>query len=281
MTPRRSEVVARELSLRDVIESMPWPAPDDHKYSRGVVGMVTGSDRYPGAAVLGVRGAQAVGVGMVRYLGPRRCEDLVLTAAPEVVMGEGRVQAWVVGSGVAPDDAERQMQLQQAAMEHRVPLVVDAGALHRAAEWARHTPVVLTPHAGELAQILGWPREAVETDPEDAARQVAEAESVTVVLKGASTVVHPAPAERESGERPAVLRTGTPWLATAGTGDVLAGMVGGLMAQGLAPVSASVLAVALHGEAGRRASGGGPLTAGDLPRHVRAVVAEHGAARGF
>src|SRR5699024_10837036 len=136
------------------------PGPADHKYTRGVVGLVTGSADYPGAALLSVDGALGAGPGMVRYRG--EADRAVLTRHPEVVSAPGRVQAWVVASGITGRDSPAAAHVQAAieeAMSAGLPLVVDAGAL----AWVEQDSlggaradlrVVLTPHAGELAHLL-------------------------------------------------------------------------------------------------------------------------------
>lgn len=250
------------------------PTDDDDKYTRGVVGFVTGSPQYPGAAVLGVEAALRTGVGMVRYLGPGRATRLVLQRRPEAVTAPGRVQAWVIGSGQDADtrDELARMQLDAALADGR-PVVLDAGALglrERATG-----PVVLTPHAGELARLLGMERGDVLADRVASARRAAADLDATVLLKGAETLVVAAGAE------PLRVRHATPWLATAGAGDALAGVLGALVASNAAAIQASAdiapLAAAaawIHGEAARRASGGGPFTILDLCAALPGVVAD-------
>jgi len=146
-------------------EARKWiavPTVADDKYSRGVVGFITGSARYPGAAVLGVEAALHTGVGMVRYLGPGRATRLVLQRRPEAVTTDGRVEAWVLGSGQTP--VERDDKLLGMALAQQVPVVIDSGALDMVRDAAG--PVVLTPHAGELAGLkslgLAGMRERIE-----------------------------------------------------------------------------------------------------------------------
>src|SRR5579875_3752599 len=258
------------------------PEAGDDKYSRGVLGVLTGSDTFPGAAVLGVEGASGTGVGMIRYVGARRAADLVLQRRPEIVTVDGRVQAWLVGSGMPPerDDAlERQVR---GILAQGVPVVLDAGAL----DLVRHGsgPVVVTPHFGELVPVLEAggieaDKDAIRADPRGWAVRAAEATGVTVLLKGATTFVAAA-----GGARFAV-QAGPPWVATAGAGDVLGGVLGALVATHADELAAdpSVLAEIaaaaawLHGDAGRRASLGGPIAALDialaLPATVRALLA--------
>lgn len=238
------------------------PGADAHKYTRGVVGVAAGSDAYAGAAHLCVAGAQSGLAGMVRFVGSDALAARVVDRAPEVVHGRGRVQAWVVGPG-AGDDVGDQLA---ACLEDDVPLVVDAGALE-------HLPAalpggsILTPHAGELARLLDVDRADVEADPLVHARRAAGRWDVTVLLKGARTLVVP---PRGCA---AVNLTGTPWLGTAGAGDVLAGLVGSLLAGGLDPVDAGRLAAFLHGAAAVRANPGGPVTASQVAAALPGTVA--------
>ncbi|MDL9980403.1 ADP-dependent NAD(P)H-hydrate dehydratase [Microbacterium sp. ASV49] len=272
-----------EWTLADTAAIVRSPDASDDKYSRGVVGMRTGSDAYPGAAVLGVEAAWRAGAGMVRYVGPRRAEELVLQRRPETVLGTGRVQAWVVGSGMdaatrTPEDTEALRRI-LAADE---PVVVDAGALDLA-EPGAHAWVV-TPHAGEHARLrarLGLP-ETGEADDERAASalETASVLGAVVVLKGAVTIV------AEPGGWATAISIAPPWLATAGAGDVLAGAIGAVVA-GTPTADPAVLArraaagVWLHAQAASVAAGalpprGGPITALEvascLPHAVAQVV---------
>ncbi|WP_395656694.1 NAD(P)H-hydrate dehydratase [Nocardioides sp.] len=224
------------LQPADVAALLPRPAPDAQKYLRGVVGVRAGSSQYPGAALLSVAGAATGLCGMVRYVGEPAVADRVRQAHPEVV-GEGRVQAWVVGSG-GGDHAGEELA---AALEDGVPVVVDADALQHV-----RGPVpnaVLTPHAGELAAMLGAERDDVESRPLHHARLAAERYGGTVLLKGRHTLV------ATPDGRVRVTTTGTPWLATAGAGDVLGGLIGALLAAGLPPYDAASVGSWLHGAA--------------------------------
>lgn len=250
-----------------------WPVPTvrDHKYSRGVVGVVAGGDAYAGAAVLAVRGATAAGAGMVRYVGSPECAASVRAACPEMVVADGPVHAWVLGPGVDSEDTKQRLAVRQALGSGR-PCVVDAGALavlRAVAEEAEPAgPVVLTPHAGEAAGLLGSDSAQVVADPVWAATELAKRFGAVVLLKGATTLVaDPSGLCMSQAEGPA-------WLATAGTGDVLAGVVGTLLAAGVPPVQSAVMAAWVHGVAGQWASGGGPLAAGDVCEAIRAVLAQ-------
>ncbi|WP_100345527.1 ADP-dependent NAD(P)H-hydrate dehydratase [Compostimonas suwonensis] len=257
------------------------PADSDDKYSRGVLGVMTGSTEYPGAAVLGVEAAVRTGLGMVRYLGPERPTGLVLARRPEAVTVDGRVQAWLLGSGMATPRPDEQVtaQLERVLAQGR-PAVLDAGALDLVG--AASAPVVVTPHYRELARLLGdhgrdVTVEAISGDPARWAVEASRALEVTVLLKGSTTHV----ADARSG-RYLLVSAGPAWLATAGSGDVLGGILGALLAThseaiesdagALAQLAAT--AVVLHGRAAERACPGGPVAALDIAEALPAVVAE-------
>lgn len=240
------------LQRSDVVALLPRPPANAQKYTRGVVGIRAGSDTYPGAGLLCVAGASAGLVGMVRFVGPGSVADRIRVAHPEVV-GPGRVQAWVVGPG-GGDHARDELM---TALADAVPVVVDADALI-AVEGPLDTPAVLTPHAGELAAMLGRSREEIESRPLEHARLAAARFDSVVLLKGRRTLV----ARPDGHVR--VTTTGVPWLATAGAGDVLAGLIGSLLAAGLSPFDAASVGSWVHGAAATEVSGGGPLVAGDL-----------------
>ncbi|WP_137294087.1 NAD(P)H-hydrate dehydratase [Nocardioides dongxiaopingii] len=252
---------AEALQDADVAALLPRPGPDAQKYSRGVVGVRAGSDAYPGAGLLSVAGASCGLAGMVRYVGDRGVLDLVHAQHPEVV-GAGRVQAWVVGSG-SGDGAPGTLA---EALADAVPTVVDADALAHAPRGGGHESLVLTPHAGELARMLDVDRDDVEARPLEHARRAVETYGAVVLLKGRHTlVVHP-------DGRVRVTTTGTPWLATAGAGDVLGGVIGALLAAGLSPFDAASVGSWLHGAAATAAAADGPITAGDVARGLPRVL---------
>ena len=251
------EPAIEALQPDDVAALVPRPAPEAQKYLRGVVGIRAGSAQYPGAAILSVAGANSGLCGMVRYVGA--AADRVREVHPEVV-GDGRVQAWVVGSGGgagARDELD-------AAREDGVPLVIDADALQHVT--GTTTDAVLTPHAGELAAMLGTDRGDIESRPLHFARQAAEKYRCTVLLKGRHTLI------ADPGGRTRVTTTGTPWLATAGAGDVLGGLIGSLLAAGLTPYDAASVGSWLHGAAATLASHGGPLVASAVARAIPDAV---------
>lgn len=251
------------------------PGPDDDKYSRGVVGFATGSARYPGAAVLGVEAALRTGVGMVRYHGAGRPTRLVLQRRPEAVTAEGRVQAWVVGSGQDPDALDdHSTAVRDRALADAVPTVLDAGALGLVdrAEGTR----VLVPHAGELARMLHRDREEVTADAPGAALEAAARFQAVVLLKGHTSYV----ADPDGGLLD--VSCAPAWTATAGTGDALAGVLGALLATHALEVDAdpgaaaplAATAAVLHGLAAERASRGGPFTVLDLCAELPGVIRE-------
>ncbi|GEK81421.1 ADP-dependent NAD(P)H-hydrate dehydratase [Agrococcus baldri] len=259
---------------------MTWlrsPGADDDKRSMGVLGVVTGSVRYPGAAVLGVETAWRTGIGYVRLWAPRRVQDLVLARRPETVchaMDEtsGSVDAWLLGSG--QDARERDPALRALLLEalgSGAPCIVDAGALDLVRGHAG--PTIITPHDGELARLQGA-REKPLDRAAAAARVAAELDAV-VVAKGAPThVVTPDGACTTIAAR-------THRLATAGTGDVLAGVLGALVAGSAAFAAAgdslasmAAEGVELHGEAAALAAADArPITALDVAEHLPAAVA--------
>ncbi len=280
--------VVERLTLSDLAQRWPVPGPFDDKYRRGVLGVLAGSERYPGAAVLTATAAVSSGVGMMRYVGPPTPTGLVQHAVPEAVMGAGRVQAHVIGPGIAADDRTSSGRAQQravlAALTEDVPAVVDAGALDLISG-VRRAPTLLTPHIGELARlakrlrIRGLPRaggsngtweDVVRAHPVVVARAVADKLEATVLVKGAVTVVVPPTA---SGLPMRSQADGPPWLATAGSGDVLAGLAGTLLACGLSPLDAGSVAAAVHGLAGRRANPGGPVRALDVAHELGRTIA--------
>lgn len=248
------------LQPADVRRLLPVPDGQAHKYTRGVIGVRAGSATYPGAALLTVAGASCGLAGMVRFVGDDVVARRVRDTRPEVV-GEGRVQAWVVG----PGGSEAAGQMLTAAVGDGVPVVVDADALAHV-EGPLDVAAVLTPHAGELARMLGVERAEVEDRPLHHARAAADRFDAVVLLKGRHTLV------ARPGGAVRVTTTGVPWLATAGAGDVLAGVIGSLLAAGLSPFDAASVGSWVHGAAATLASGGGPVVAGDVAQAVPRVL---------
>ncbi len=268
----------QRLTPSGVAERWPVPGPGDHKYSRGLLGIVAGSDRYPGAAVLACLGAFGTGVGIVRYTGPRHVGDLILQHVPEAERFPGKVDGYLLGSGVL-DDPDQDRAIDEA-LATGLPCVVDAGAIEtcvrRRAAGDRPTPgdrILLTPHVGELAgSLAAFGYEATTTDilqrPYEHALRVAEAAEVTVLLKGSTTiVVGPDGRAFSQDEGPA-------WLATAGSGDVLAGIAGALTSAGLTALDIGAMAAFVHGRAARIAADDGPLRASQIAEHTPTAVRE-------
>jgi ADP-dependent NAD(P)H-hydrate dehydratase / NAD(P)H-hydrate epimerase len=262
VTPWTAQDSARRIAV---------PLETDDKYSRGVLGMITGSSMYPGAAVIGVEAALRTGVGMIRYLGPEAAAGLVLQRRPEAVTSDGRVQAWLIGSGMDHLERENPSQLTDA-LARPVPVVLDGGALDlhdRAAG-----PVVVTPHYRELGRLLDIDVAEIAADPAAWAGRAADELGVTVLLKGHTTYIAGPGISLSAASAPS-------WLATAGAGDALAGILGALVATHsmqiqddpaeLARLAAT--AAVVHGLAAQRASGGGPFTILDLAGEIPATIA--------
>lgn len=251
--------------------AVPVPAFSDDKYARGVVGLVAGSDTYPGAGILATRGALAAGVGMARLNSTRRVQDLVLADQPGVVMVGGRIQAALIGPGLDEERREDALELAQFCGQSGMPLVIDAWALDLVPELLGSlTPdaTVLTPHYGEAARLLsalGTPitKREVAASPLRYARALHEATGCHIVLKGPVTIVYSfeyvaVDAEENSATsldgtengadtrpeltrvyEPTVSATSTSWAGIAGNGDVLAGFIAGILARASARASAS------------------------------------------
>ncbi|MEV1008035.1 NAD(P)H-hydrate dehydratase [Streptomyces sp. NPDC049881] len=244
------EPAVEALGGAEAAALLPRPSAESDKYRRGVVGVVAGSAHYPGAAVLAVGGALRGGAGAVRYSGP--AADAVIARYPETLVSggapseAGRVQAWVVGPGLGQDpDAARRVD---DVLESDVPILIDADGLRGLDPErlrARTAPTLLTPHAGEAAALLGTDRGRVEAARLASVRELAARYGVTALLKGSTTLI-----AGPGGGAVRVNPTGTPWLATAGSGDVLSGLTGALLATGLSPLDAASAGAYVHGLAG-------------------------------
>jgi len=271
---------ATTCDAADLARTVPEPRAADYKYSRGVVGIAAGSSRYRGAAFMATDSARHGNVGMVHVLDrgdgiaqaivDRFWDVVVSTQDPAAV---ARATAWTVGPGIGIDaDGERVLTAVLAA-EH--PVVVDADALRMLrndgparALSSRTQPTVITPHEGEFAALGYSMGEGAQEDRLGAARSAARDLGVVVVLKGPGTVI-----ASPSG-RAYVDTWGTPELGTAGSGDVLAGLTGALLAGAAArgeiadvddAARVAAAAVGIHGIAGRLAGEGGrPVTAPDI-----------------
>lgn len=200
---------------------LPTPKPSDNKYRRGVLTCITGSNSYPGAALLTTDAALSTGLGMVRYLGPRMVRNAVIQNRPEIVVKAGKCDAYLIGSGIPKQiSIFTRFRIFKALREHK-PLVIDAEALKFIKSTGKLT--VITPHIGELSKLISVSAELISQNPVEYATYTAQKFNVTVLLKGHETIV-------ANKNRVIKLPPATSWLATAGTGDVLAGILGGLVA---------------------------------------------------
>lgn len=273
--------VARSLEGEDIEAFVPFPGALDHKYRRGVVGVSAGSHPYPGAATLCARGALGGDIGMVRYLD--RADGIaawLIAAHPQIVrtdtVAAARCDAWVLGPGFAghADDAASLA----AVLQTQVPVVLDAGALTALAHDVdvrdlvrqRSALTVLTPHEGEFTRLGG----SLEAGRLAGAQQLAREFGAIVLLKGPGSVM----ADPHGAVR--IDHAGTAALATAGSGDVLAGLLGSLLAGWHArpantdPIDVVAAACWLHGTAGALAAGSGrPVTAVEIADHLPDAVA--------
>lgn len=265
----------RGFEAADVARRWPVPGARDDKYTQGVTGVLAGSATYPGAAILCTGAAVAATSGMVRYAGT--ADARVVDHWPEVVAASsanaaGRVQAWVVGPGIGTDDAGAGALM--FALSTDVPVIVDADALtilaaHPDLVADRRAPTVLTPHAGEFARLAGHPP---GDDRIAATRRLAAEFRATVLLKGNVTVV--AQPDGVTYLNPA----GQSWAATAGSGDVLSGVIGALLAAGLPPGEAAAMAAFVHARAAALSAAHAgprpaPTSASGILDHVRSSIA--------
>jgi hydroxyethylthiazole kinase-like uncharacterized protein yjeF len=263
------------MDAADVAARWPKPGPKDDKYTQGVTGILAGSATYPGAAVLCTGAAVAATSGMVRYAGTGAGE--VLSHWPEVIASQtpeaaGRVQAWVVGPGIGTDaDGAAKLWF---ALQSDLPLIVDADALtivaaHPDALAGRSAPTVLTPHAGEYARLAGQPP---GDDRIGATRALADKFQATVLLKGNVTVI------ADPDGTVYLNNAGQSWAATAGSGDVLSGMIGALLAAGLPAAEAAASAAFVHARAANLSAADpgpapAPTSASRILAHIRSAIA--------
>ena len=268
-------------SSKDAARCIIVPSDLDHKYSRGVLGLITGSAQFPGAAVLTTSAALATGLGVARFHSSSGLAHLVLHQSPEAVVQPGPVSAWLAGSGIH----DKKYSDFTTFLRHRwftllkrqtVPTVLDAGALHLAGKLDQ--PTLITPHAGELSRLFAHhgitvSAEIIESDPATWAKKCSEQFNVTVLLKGSKTVV-------AQGDLLISLPTATSYLATAGSGDVLAGIIGALVApnyieilnskERLAHVAAT--GALIHNQAALIASNGAPISASQITLHIQEAI---------
>jgi hydroxyethylthiazole kinase-like uncharacterized protein yjeF len=257
------------LEAADVRALLPVPDQADDKYTRGVVGVVAGSAAYPGAGVLTTGAAIHGGAGFVRYAGS--APDAIRARYPEVVVHADsdlrslRVQSWAIGPGIGTDDAGRGLLTEVLSTD--VPVIVDADGItllgqHRDLLAGRSAPTVLTPHDREFARIADGP----SADRLGSARAAAAALGATVLLKGDATIV------ASPDGQAWINRTGTPWLGTAGSGDVLSGLIGSLLAAGLPAPLAAASGAFVHGVAGQVAAADGPPSSADVLAALRGAL---------
>lgn len=273
----------KKWTAKDASRCIITPSDLDHKYSRGVLGIITGSARFPGAAVMTSSAASVTGLGMIRFHSSSGLAHLVLHTTPSVVVQPGKVTAWLVGSGI---ESKKYSDF-TTWLRHRwfklttlqsVPTVLDAGALHLAGSLEQ--PTLITPHSGELSRLLvargvQVTSEAIEGDPKKWVQIAADTLGVTVLLKGSTTYV-------ANDSTLIQLPVATPWLATAGSGDVLAGIIGALIAtntveilndyEQLAKVAAT--GAFIHARAAESASNGGPINAEAIIKFIPSVISQ-------
>jgi hydroxyethylthiazole kinase-like uncharacterized protein yjeF len=271
----------RVWKARDAKKCIITPSDLDNKYSRGVLGVITGSAKYPGAAVLTVASASATGLGMLRFHSNSGLAHLVLHSNPEVVVQPGPVTAWLAGCGI---DSRRYSDF-TTWLRHRwftliskqsVPTILDAGALHLAGKFDQ--PTLITPHAGELARLLTQrgvtvTTEAIEGNPKKWAVTASEKLGVVVLLKGSHTVV-------ADGDSIIELPVSTPWLAIAGSGDVLAGIVGALVSTNYIEIlnerkqlsEVAATAAYIHNSAALLASRDAPISSTQIIEYIPEAI---------
>lgn len=282
------------------------PSADEDKYRRGVVGVVAGSDAYPGAGLLATLAASNTGVGMVRLNSTRRVEDLVLHYAPGVVTVGGRIQSGVIGPGCTNERYEDCRELAQFCIDSKLPLVIDAGALdlvkglrdYADAHSRSLSRTILTPHHGEAARLLTQfghqlSRADVDADPATSAKELASLTGAIILLKSSTTLC--SYLHHDQGNRTQEIFSipqETPWAGVAGSGDVLAGTVAGITAgfqaraerrQGNPSISEAECATLaslgawVHAQAALRASIGSegktrPIQAIDIARALPEII---------
>lgn len=281
------------------------PSADEDKYRRGVVGVVAGSDTYPGAGLLAAFAASNTGVGMVRLNSTRRVEDLVLHYAPGIVTVGGRIQSGVIGPGCTNERYDDCRELAQFCIDSKLPLIIDAGALDLVRGLVDYADTrsrslsrtILTPHHGEAARLLtqlgsSQSRAGVDADPAASAKELASLTGAIILLKSATSVCSYLKHEQGSRTQEIVsIPQETPWAGVAGSGDVLAGTVAGIAAgfqaraerrQGNPSISEAECATLaslgawVHAQAALRASvgseGARPIQAIDIARALPGII---------
>lgn len=267
-----------------------------HKGVFGHVLVIGGSEGFGGAVAMAARAALRAGAGLVSVFTPRSVAGVVAASVQEAMVHgtketsagtlssyfwplEGRdlsmFDAVLVGPGMGTNGECRKVVI-EILRSCTVPLVLDADALNVQKEADKLIPsaacaVTITPHPGELARFMAEPADAIQANRVKAALDAAAATNATVVLKGAGTIV------AERAKTPFVNMNGNPGMATGGSGDVLAGVIAGLLGQGFSPFDASRAAVYIHGRAGDRAAwrlSQTGIVAGDLIQEIPFVMKE-------
>ncbi len=283
LQPYLAEPDVISFQSADVAAILPRPSAESDKYRRGVLGLMAGSEQYTGAAVLSCGGAIHGGAGMVRVVSAAHAAEVVRQHWPEAVITAydpgrsaeaietaGRVQAWAVGPGIGT--GQEAHALLAAVLDSEVPVLVDADGLTVLSEHRellkREAPTLITPHAGELSRLIDADRADIEARRLHYARAAAVELGVTVLLKGSTTVI-----ARPDRALPVLVNsTGSSWLATAGSGDVLTGLAGAMLAQGLDTAAAAAVAAYLHGIAARLAARDAPIGASDIVGAIAAAT---------
>jgi len=256
------------------------PSVEQDKYSRGVLGVITGSKRYPGAAVLTTKAAQKTGVGMIRFCSKiKQVNSLVLEKNPETVTQQGQVQAWLLGSGITTngDNFFTRRKLKNA-INQALPQVLDAGALYLAGK--QISPTIITPHYQELARLfennsIKVSVTDIRKDPEKWAKKAAQEFGLTVLLKGNLSVI-------TDGKKVVKIKSMSTFLATAGTGDVLAGILAALVTTNylslrnktISLIDIAHCACLIHQYAALEASSGGPISASMIIEKISSTIAK-------
>lgn len=258
-------------------------APDSNKASHGAVGIVGGAAGTVGAAFLGARTALFSGAGRVYVVRPNLRDGLVMDALhPELMVIDFAqskskpITTWCIGPGLGESDAAH--QILQEVLAKPAPVVIDADGLNLMAEdpalmrqcARRSSPTVITPHPGEAARLLRLSVPEIQANRNKAAAQLCDLLQSIVVLKGMGTVI------QVPNQAPVTNTTGSPALATGGTGDVLTGLLGALIAQGMPPSTAAITAAQLHGQAAedlsQRVGGVIGCAAGELIPEIRRLL---------
>ena len=259
----------REYSNDELVALVPLPDDDANKYSRGTLAAIVGSERYPGAACLAAYAGQRMGAGYTEVFTSPSAVPLVQGFRPSLVVRPraalkanlpaakpGKPRAYLVGCGFDAEDVEAEKLVHFVLKHADAPVLVDGTGLDALVSakgrrllrrrFLNGNPTVITPHAGEAAR-LARPFDLPVDDPCALAEALSLAYGAIAVVKGPVTYL-------SDGEQTVRMAHGTPALAKAGTGDVLAGMTAALLAQGLDPFEASVLGAELHARAGLAAA---------------------------